>query len=198
MEYLVTMTTHVPEGTTAEAVDDMRTREGARAKELASAGQLLRLWRPPLAPGQWRTFGLFSAQDDAALESTLASMPLRVWRTDEVTALLPHPNDPASNRKPSHQTEFLIDMAVTVPDGTPAAVVESTERGEAERAAKLAEQDHIHRIWGLPGSRILAVWSAADDAELHDLLDSLPLRPWMAIETTALSVHPSDPAVSRA
>jgi muconolactone D-isomerase len=26
----------------------------------------------------------------------LASMPLRIWRTDEVTPLSPHPNDPSS------------------------------------------------------------------------------------------------------
>jgi muconolactone delta-isomerase len=30
MEYLVTMTTHVPDGNPAEAVDDVRARETAR------------------------------------------------------------------------------------------------------------------------------------------------------------------------
>ena len=35
-----------------------------------------------------------TAADDDALEAVLASMPLRVWRTDEITALSPHPNDP--------------------------------------------------------------------------------------------------------
>ena len=49
----------------------------------------------PLQPGEWRTLGLFSADDADDLESVLASMPLRIWRTDEVTALSPHPNDPA-------------------------------------------------------------------------------------------------------
>jgi muconolactone D-isomerase len=32
--------------------------------------------------------------DAAQLEQVLASMPLRVWRTDEVTPLAPHPSDP--------------------------------------------------------------------------------------------------------
>ena len=36
MEYLVTMTTHVPDGTPAEAVDDVRAREAARSRELAA------------------------------------------------------------------------------------------------------------------------------------------------------------------
>lgn len=94
MEFLVTMTTHVPEGTPDSEVDDIRAREAARAKELAAAGHLLRLWRPPLAPGEWRTLGLLAAEDDAELETVLASMPLRIWRTDEVTPLSPHPSDP--------------------------------------------------------------------------------------------------------
>lgn len=95
MEYLVTMTTGVPDGTPQETIDDIRSREAARSRELAAQGHLLRLWRPPLRPGEWRTLGLFAAADEAELEEMLASMPLRVWRTDQVTPLSPHPNDPA-------------------------------------------------------------------------------------------------------
>jgi muconolactone D-isomerase len=95
MEYLVTMTTHVPDGTPPGAVDDIRVREAARSRELAAQGNLLRLWRPPLQPGEWRTLGLFAADDRDQLAEILTSMPLQVWRTDEVTPLSPHPNDPA-------------------------------------------------------------------------------------------------------
>ena len=94
MEFLVDMVTTVPEGTSDDAVAEMRTREAARAKELAEQGNLLRLWRPPLAPGEWRSWGLFSADDAEQLEQVLASMPLRVWRHDTVTPLTPHPSDP--------------------------------------------------------------------------------------------------------
>ncbi len=94
MEYLVTMTTHVPDGTSEGAVRDIRTRESAHSCELAALRRLLRLWRPPLQPGEWRTLGLFAADDGPQLEEILASMPLRVWRTDEVTPLALHPNDP--------------------------------------------------------------------------------------------------------
>jgi muconolactone D-isomerase len=94
MEYLVSMTTHVPDGTPEEAVQDIRAREAAHSRELTAQGHLLRLWRPPLQPGEWRTLGLFAAADGDHLEEVLASMPLRVWRTDEVTPLSPHPNDP--------------------------------------------------------------------------------------------------------
>jgi muconolactone D-isomerase len=95
MDYLVTMTTHIPDGTSEQAIEDVRAREATRSQELAAQGHLLRLWRPPLRPGQWRSLGLFSAEDDAQLEEVLSSMPLRVWRTDEVLPLSPHPNDPA-------------------------------------------------------------------------------------------------------
>ncbi len=77
MEYLVIMTTHVPDGTSEEAVDDVRAREAAHSRDLAAQGHLLRLWRPPLQPGEWRTLGLFFAGDGDQLEEVLASMPLR-------------------------------------------------------------------------------------------------------------------------
>jgi muconolactone D-isomerase len=101
VEYLVTMTTHVPEGTSPQEVEGIRTKEAARSRELASQGHLLRLWRPPLQPGEWRSLGLFAADDDEQLEELLASMPLRIWRTDEVTPLSPHPNDPALSTRGS-------------------------------------------------------------------------------------------------
>ena len=94
MEYLVTMTTHVPDGTPDADVDDVKAREAARSRELAEQGHLLRLWRPPLQPGEWRSIGLFAASDAGELDRVLASMPLRIWRTDEVTPLSPHPSDP--------------------------------------------------------------------------------------------------------
>src|SRR5438270_13309798 len=95
-EFLVTMTTHVPEGTSEERVDLVKDREAGRAGELAAHGHLLRLWRPPLQPGEWRTIGLFAADADIDLEENLASMPLRVRRTDDVTPLSHHPNDPGT------------------------------------------------------------------------------------------------------
>ena len=161
MEYLVTMTTHVPEGTPGRAVADIRGREAARSRELAAQGHLLRLWRPPLRPGEWRTLGLFAAADDGQLEEVLASMPLRVWRTDEVTALSPHPNDPGlaagSARLGVHH-----HVRHRRPGGHAARAVEETEALEAERAKELAGQGYLRRLWALPGrGRALGLWQAA-------------------------------------
>jgi len=51
MEYLVTMTTHVPDGTPDQAVDDVRAREAAHSRELARRGTLLPPVAPAAAPG---------------------------------------------------------------------------------------------------------------------------------------------------
>ena len=196
MEYLVDMTTRVPDGTAAEAIDDIRTREGAHSRELASQGYLLRLWRPPLQPGEWRSLGLFAADDGDELERVLASMPLRVWRTDEVTPLSRHPNDPALQASPG-ATEFLTTCTVTVPPGTPVQTVEDTRAREAEREYELAGQGRLLRLWALPGQgRSLGLWRARDPAEMQAILTSLPLEAWMTVQTTPLAQHPSDPAAA--
>jgi muconolactone delta-isomerase len=208
MEYLVTMTTNVPAGTSEEAVQEIRTREAARSSQLAAQGRLLRLWRPPLRPGEWRTFGLFSADDGDQLEEVLASMPLRVWRTDEVTSLYPHPNDPGLTR--GGAPEFLITMTIAIPEGTPGPTVEATKGREADRARELAQEGHLLRLWTPPSEaseageageggeagewRTLGLWRAQDAGEMQAVLESLPLYVWMTAETVALSEHPNDPA----
>ena len=204
MEYLVTMTTHVPDGTSEEAVQDIRTREAARSGQLATQGHLLRLWRPPLQPGEWRTLGLFAADDGAELEEVLASMPLRVWRTDEVTPLSPHPNDPARQTErpgsPAPEpggSEFLTTFTVAVPADTAPETVDATTRREADRARELAGQGYLERLWTLPGQgRALGLWQAPDSAGMDAILASLPLSPWMSVQTTPLTPHPSDPALT--
>jgi muconolactone D-isomerase len=96
MEYLTDMVTTVPEGTSAAKVDELRAAEAVRAAELAKAGHLVRLWRPPLHPGEWRSIGLFSAADETELREVLASLPLHIWMKVIITPLTPHPNDPES------------------------------------------------------------------------------------------------------
>jgi muconolactone D-isomerase len=88
MEYLVTMTTHVPEGTPGQAVEDVRAREAAHSRELAAQGHLLRLWR---LPGEGRALGLWRARDAAQMQAVLASLPMDPWMGVETT---PHPSDP--------------------------------------------------------------------------------------------------------
>ncbi len=98
--------------------------------------------------------------------------------------------------------DYLVDFTMTVPAGTPTSEVEQRTTGEASRVAELAAQGHALRVWKpLPDdgrSRAIGLYRAADDRELHAILDSLPLRPWMEIAVTALGEHPNDPALSSA
>jgi muconolactone delta-isomerase len=205
MQYLVTMTTHVPDGTPEQSVDEVRQREAAHSAGLAAAGELLRLWRPPLRPGEWRSLGLFVAADDDQLEKTLAGMPLRIWRTDEVTPLSPHPNDPAmraatsvNDRALSAGTgdpEFLTYFSVVVPDHVTAAQVADADAREAAKTREWADQGRLRRLWALPGEgRSLGLWQANNPAAMQAIVDSLPLGPWMTTEIVPLTAHPGDPA----
>jgi len=96
MEYLTDLVTTVPEGTSTAKVDELRAAEAVRAAELAKAGHLVRLWRPPLGPGEWRSIGLFCAADEAELRKVLDSLPLHIWMNVTITPLSSHPNDPES------------------------------------------------------------------------------------------------------
>jgi muconolactone delta-isomerase len=195
MEYLVTMTTHVPDGISDLEVSDVRKREAAHTAELARARRVLRLWRPPLQPGEWRTLGLFVADGPGELEQLLASMPLRVWRTDEVTALSPHPNDPGPGRVPlaAGSAEFLTRFAVAIPPGTSEAAVEEATSGEARRTGELAAAGNLLRLWRLDETHNLGHWQARDETQLQGLLASLPMGDWLTVDTLAVTPHPSDP-----
>jgi muconolactone delta-isomerase len=140
MEFLVDMVTTVPDGTTDAEVDAIRTREAARSRELAAQGHLLRLWRPPLNPGEWRTWGLFQAADASELDKVLASMPLHVWRHDTVTPLTAHPSDPGSADATGNQTAaYEADALDAVLTRWKAAV----DAHQPEQVAKLFTTDAI-------------------------------------------------------
>jgi muconolactone D-isomerase len=92
MEFLVKITTTVPEGTDPAEADRRYAAEAVRAKELAATGHLARLWRPV---GELHSIGLWRATDEAELhEKVLGTLPLRPWMTLVVTPLESHPNDP--------------------------------------------------------------------------------------------------------
>jgi muconolactone delta-isomerase len=195
MQYLVAMTTHVPDGVSEADVDGVRAREAARSRELALGGHLLRLWRPPLQPGEWRSLGIFAADDGVHLEELLASMPLRIWRKDEVTPLAAHPNDPPSPPPRRHgAAESLTTFTVNVPDTVDAPTVDEAQAAEARSARMLADRGYLVRLWKLPGrGRALGLWQAETAEELQAVLAALPLRPWLTIETIPLTPHPNDP-----
>ncbi|MGP4086016.1 muconolactone Delta-isomerase family protein [Streptomyces sp. KR55] len=97
-EFLVELTTTVPEGTDPAEVDRVRAAEAVRARELAAGGHLMRLWRPV---GELRSIGVWRADDEAELQQkVLGTLPLWPWMTAAITELQSHPNDPGSAGTP--------------------------------------------------------------------------------------------------
>jgi len=43
--------------------------------------------------------------------------------------------------------EFLVEVEVKIPDGTPDSEVRHRERPEATAAAKLVDEGHLVRVW---------------------------------------------------
>src|SRR5262249_53072869 len=92
---------------------------------------------------------------------------------------------------------FLTTFTTAIPQGTPGQAVDDAQAREAERAHELAGQGHLVRLWVLPGQgRALGLWRAQDPDEMQAILESLPLYPWMTVQTTPLTAHPSGPALA--
>ena len=98
MEFLVEFDLHVPLGTPESEITQRYGAEAAASANLAREGHLVRLWRPPMEPGERRALGLYCADSRAQLEALLDALPLSDWMHTTITLLEPHPNDPAGER----------------------------------------------------------------------------------------------------
>jgi muconolactone D-isomerase len=92
MDFLVHITFTWPAGITPEEQQRLITAEGQRARELAAAGNLKRLWR---IPGQRANWGIWHAADATELHTALSSLPMFPHLVATVHPLASHPNDPA-------------------------------------------------------------------------------------------------------
>jgi muconolactone D-isomerase len=90
--------------------------------------------------------------------------------------------------------EFLVHIEVRYPVDGDRDELARLVAAEGKRAAELAADGHLRRLWRIPGERAnWGIWEAADATDLHAALGSLPLFPYMSIEVTALAQHPNDP-----
>jgi len=102
MEFLVEFDLHVPPDTPESEVTQRYSAEAAASGELAREGHLVRLWRPPMGPGERKALGLYRADSRAQLDALLDALPLSGWMRRTITPLEPHPNDPAGQRAAEH------------------------------------------------------------------------------------------------
>jgi muconolactone D-isomerase len=93
--------------------------------------------------------------------------------------------------------EFLTFGTIAPPVGIGQSDVDARIAQEATRAAELVAGGALLRIWRPPSAadewKNVGLWEAPSEAELHLLLDSLPMREWMTLEVLPLAEHPSDP-----
>jgi muconolactone delta-isomerase len=100
MDFLVEFEINVPEGTPETEVTAREDAESAAAAKLVDQGHLVRLWKRRVAPGESRPIGLYRAESEHELDGLLSALPLSDWMRVTLTALEPHPNDPAAHRRP--------------------------------------------------------------------------------------------------
>jgi muconolactone delta-isomerase len=94
MEFLVHMrVTELAIG--SEAEKKLRKKEAIRARQLAAAGTLIRLWR---VPGRLENWGIWEAETLDQLHEALVSLPLFAHLMITVHPLASHPNDPANSK----------------------------------------------------------------------------------------------------
>jgi muconolactone D-isomerase len=90
--------------------------------------------------------------------------------------------------------EFLVRIQVDLDPNLGAEREHLLRIQEAERASELAREGILVRLWRIPGARAnWGLWRAADATELHTVLSSLPLWPWMRTEIHPLARHENDP-----
>ncbi len=90
--------------------------------------------------------------------------------------------------------EFFVHVEIGWPADADPDEFARLVSAERERAAVLASQGTIRRMWRVPGQRAnWGLWEAPDATALHTALTSLPLFPWLSIEVEPLAAHPSDP-----
>lgn len=90
---------------------------------------------------------------------------------------------------------FLVEISIELPPALPADERGTLAAAELERGRELKAAGAIVSIWRVPGAplRNVGVWEAAGATELHDLISSLPMFPYMRTNVTALGHHPLDP-----
>ncbi len=86
---------------------------------------------------------------------------------------------------------FHVEMTVRLPHDLDPGTVADLNAREHARAREIQELGKWPHLWRVAGRyQNVSVFDVASPDELHDLVSSLPLYPYMDIEVTALSHHP--------
>lgn len=87
---------------------------------------------------------------------------------------------------------YLVRMDVKIPHDLPADVAAEIKAREKAYSQQLQHDGRLPHIWRVVGEYAnYSVFDVASNDELHELLQGLPLFPYMDIQVTPLAKHPS-------
>ena len=87
---------------------------------------------------------------------------------------------------------FQVQMDVRIPHDLPLDRADQLKREERERAQALQQSGVWRHLWRHAGRYAnTSIFDVASTQELHDILSTLPLFPFMEINVTPLCRHPS-------
>ncbi len=87
---------------------------------------------------------------------------------------------------------FHVRMNVQLPPSMPLDEAARLKADEKALAQRLQEEGAWRHLWRIAGQYAnVSIFDVENNDELHTLLSSLPLFPYMDIEVTALARHPS-------
>jgi muconolactone D-isomerase len=87
---------------------------------------------------------------------------------------------------------FQVEMDVRLPHDFTAEKVESLKQTERARAQELQRAGIWRHLWRVAGRYSnVSIFDVSGPQDLHDILSSLPLFPFMDMRITPLCRHPS-------
>ncbi len=87
---------------------------------------------------------------------------------------------------------FKVEMDVEIPATIAPDTVERLKKTERERAQELQRSGKWRHLWRVAGQYAnVSIFDVSGNDELHDILSTLPLFPFMRIKVTPLCRHPS-------
>jgi muconolactone D-isomerase len=87
---------------------------------------------------------------------------------------------------------FLVEMQVRLPSDMAPDLAEKLKREEKDLAQSLQRAGKWRHLWRIVGRYAnVSVFDVESNDELHTILISLPLFPYMEIRVTPLAQHPS-------
>ncbi|SDA31584.1 muconolactone D-isomerase [Methylobacterium sp. UNC378MF] len=87
---------------------------------------------------------------------------------------------------------YMVHMQVNLPATLPKAEADRLKADEKAYAQALQREGKWRHLWRVAGQYAnYSVFDVAGNDELHDILTSLPLYPYMSLSVTPLAQHPS-------